>query len=175
MPSIYYHPAVNMPSPCRRHHAMNLPWPWEVAYRNAHSWHGRGTAGKRHGNGMACVNQTRPHYVNQMGKTQSNDLSERHGKRTAGEQQGNGMGTAWERHGNSIGTHCMCESAFMRCSEREVAMLCHLVRTFPKMSSIQIFIGHWIAYRKQENTHDLETLGKECLISSFFLYTTLLV
>jgi hypothetical protein len=30
-------------------------------------------------NGMACVNQTRPHYVNQMGKTQSNDLAERHG------------------------------------------------------------------------------------------------
>jgi hypothetical protein len=43
---------------------------------------------------MACVNQTRPHYVNQMGKTQPNDLAERHGR-----------GTAWERHG-------MCESAF---------------------------------------------------------------
>jgi hypothetical protein len=43
---------------------------------------------------MACVNQTRPHYVNQMGKTQSNDLAERHGR-----------GTAGERHG-------MCESAF---------------------------------------------------------------
>jgi hypothetical protein len=37
---------------------------------------------------MACVNQTRPHYVNQMGKTQSNDLAERHGR-----------GPAWERHG----------------------------------------------------------------------------
>jgi hypothetical protein len=32
---------------------------------------------------MACVNQTRPHYVNQMGKTQSNDLAERHGRGTA--------------------------------------------------------------------------------------------
>jgi hypothetical protein len=53
---------------------------------------------------MACVNQTRSHYVNQMGKTQSNDLAERHGRGTAGEQQGNGMGTAWERHGNSRGT-----------------------------------------------------------------------
>jgi hypothetical protein len=53
---------------------------------------------------MACVNQTRPHYVNKMGKTQSNDLAERHGRGTAGEQQRNGMGTARERHG-------MCESA----------------------------------------------------------------
>jgi hypothetical protein len=41
-----------------------------------------------HGNGMACVNRTRPHYVNQTGKTQSKALAERHG-----------MGTAWERHG----------------------------------------------------------------------------
>jgi hypothetical protein len=31
------------------------------------------------GNGMACVNQTRPHCVNQMGKTQSKPLEERHG------------------------------------------------------------------------------------------------
>jgi hypothetical protein len=30
-------------------------------------------------NGMACVNQTRPHCVNQMGKTQSNPAGERHG------------------------------------------------------------------------------------------------
>jgi hypothetical protein len=41
--------AVNMPSPCRSHHAMNLPWPWEVAFRKAYSWHGRGTAWERHG------------------------------------------------------------------------------------------------------------------------------
>jgi hypothetical protein len=52
-------------------------------------------AGERHGNSLACVNQTRQHYVNQMGKTQSNDLAERHGR-----------GTACERHG-------MCESAFI--------------------------------------------------------------
>jgi hypothetical protein len=36
-------------------------------------------AGERHGNGMAYVNQTRRHYVNQMGKTQSKPLAERHG------------------------------------------------------------------------------------------------
>jgi hypothetical protein len=36
------------------------------------------------GNGMACVNQTRRHCVNEMGKTQSKPLAEWHG-----------MGTAW--------------------------------------------------------------------------------
>jgi hypothetical protein len=35
------------------------------------------------GNGTACVNQTRPHYVNQIGKAQSKRLAERHGRRTA--------------------------------------------------------------------------------------------
>jgi hypothetical protein len=66
-----------------------------------------GMTGERNGNGMACVNQTRPHYVNKIGYTQSNDLAERHGRGTAGKRHGNGMGTAWERHG-------MCESAFRR-------------------------------------------------------------
>jgi hypothetical protein len=56
---------------------------------------GRGTAWKRRGNGVVCVNQTRPHCVNQMGNTQSEALVERHGRGTAGEWQGNGMGTAW--------------------------------------------------------------------------------
>jgi hypothetical protein len=50
--------------------------------------HVRGMARARHGRGMACVNQTRPHYLNQMGKTQSKPLAARHG-----------MGTAWARHG----------------------------------------------------------------------------
>jgi hypothetical protein len=34
-------------------------------------------------NGMACENQTRPHCVYQMGKTQSKPLAERHGRGTA--------------------------------------------------------------------------------------------
>jgi hypothetical protein len=55
----------------------------------------KGTLVAWQGNGMVCVNQTRPHCVNQMGKTQSTDLAERHGR-----------GTAGERHG-------VCESAFM--------------------------------------------------------------
>jgi hypothetical protein len=40
------------------------------------------------GNSMVCVNQTRPHCVNQMRKTQSKALAEC-----------NCRGTAWERHG----------------------------------------------------------------------------
>jgi hypothetical protein len=47
-----------------------------------------------HGRGMACVNQTQPHCVNQMGKTHSKYLAARYGR-----------GTAWARHG-------MCELAF---------------------------------------------------------------
>ena len=43
-----------------------------------------------HGRGMASVNQTRPHRVNQMGKTHSKPLA---------------AGMAGERH-------AMCESAF---------------------------------------------------------------
>ena len=40
-----------------------------------------------HGRGMASVNQTRPHCINQMGKTHSKPLAARHGR-------WNGMGTA---------------------------------------------------------------------------------
>jgi hypothetical protein len=44
--------------------------------------------------GMAGVNQTRPHCVNQMGKIHSKPLAARHGR-----------GMAWARH-------AMCESTF---------------------------------------------------------------
>jgi hypothetical protein len=47
-----------------------------------------------YGRGMTSVNQTRPHCVNQMGKTHSKPLAARHGR-----------GTARARH-------AMCESAF---------------------------------------------------------------
>ena len=46
-----------------------------------------------HGRGMASVNQTRPHYVNQIRKTHSKRLAARYGR-----------GTAWARH-------AMCVSA----------------------------------------------------------------
>jgi hypothetical protein len=57
--------------------------------------HGRIGSWTRHGRGMACVNQTRPHYVNEKGKTQSKHLVVRHGRGTAGARHGNDMGTAW--------------------------------------------------------------------------------
>ena len=47
-----------------------------------------------HGRGMASVNQTGSHCVNQMGKTHSKPIAARHAR-----------GTAWERH-------AVCESAF---------------------------------------------------------------
>ena len=53
-----------------------------------------------HGRGMASVNQTRPHCVNQMGKTLSKPLAARHGRETA-----------WARH-------AMCESAFKERAKR---------------------------------------------------------
>ena len=46
--------------------------------------------GTWHGHGMASVNQTRPHCVNQMGKTHSKPLAAGHGR-----------GTAWARHAMS--------------------------------------------------------------------------
>ena len=52
----------------------------------------RKTARSEHG--MASVNQTRPHSVNQMGKTHSKPLAVRHGR-----------GTTWARH-------AICESAY---------------------------------------------------------------
>jgi hypothetical protein len=56
--------------------------------------HGLKLLPERHGRGMACVNQTWLHCVNQMGKTQSKPLAARHGR-----------GMAWEWHG-------MCELPF---------------------------------------------------------------
>jgi hypothetical protein len=57
--------------------------------------------GAGHGRGMASVNQTRPHCVNQMAKTHSKPLAARHGKRRA-----------WARH-------AMCESAFKKQRRRK--------------------------------------------------------
>jgi hypothetical protein len=79
-----------------------VPWPREVAFRKTWSWHGTGAAWARHGRGMGaararhgrgmeCVNQTRPHCVNQIGKTQSKHFLARHGWETPWAQQGNGM------------------------------------------------------------------------------------
>jgi hypothetical protein len=55
-----------------------------------------GMVGAGHVRSMASVNRTRPHCVNQIGKTHSKPLAARHGR-----------GTAWARH-------AMFESAFIR-------------------------------------------------------------
>jgi hypothetical protein len=67
-----------MPFPCRSHAALCRYLEKSLSERD-----GRGKAWEQHGRGMACVDQTRPHCVNQMGKTQSKPLAERHGKGTA--------------------------------------------------------------------------------------------
>jgi hypothetical protein len=77
--------------PCRAHAALYRGLDKSVSER-----HGRA----RHGHSMACVNQTGPHCVNQMGKAQPKPLAARHGRGTAWAQHG--TGTAWKRHG-------MCE------------------------------------------------------------------
>jgi hypothetical protein len=65
---------ANSHIPCRSHVALCCGLEKSLSER-----HGRGMAWERHGRGMACVNQTRPHCVNQMGKTQFKPLAERHG------------------------------------------------------------------------------------------------
>src|SRR5215468_9564817 len=56
--------AVILPRPCHEPAVKGLLVAWQ-------------------GNSMVCVNQTRPHCVNQMGKTQSKPLEGRHGRGTA--------------------------------------------------------------------------------------------
>jgi hypothetical protein len=69
------------------YHAMPMPR-CAVALRSRFQ---NGTVVASHGRSMGCVNPTRPHCVNQMGKTQSKPLAARHGR-----------GTAWARHGNGM-------------------------------------------------------------------------
>ena len=62
--------------------------------------HGRSTAEVRHGQGIVCVNQTRPYCVNQMGKPHLNPW--RHGM--AGERHGQGMLCATHQSFRLMGT-----------------------------------------------------------------------
>jgi len=61
-----------------------VPWPSEERNGQSMAWAG-------HGHGMESVNQTRPHCVNQMGRTHSKPLAAQHGR-----------GTAWGRHGHGM-------------------------------------------------------------------------
>jgi hypothetical protein len=74
-----------MPFPCRSHAMLRrgLEKPLKAQ-------RGRGMAWERHRRGMTCLNQTRPHCVNHMGKTQSKPLMEWNGRKTARKGHGNG-------------------------------------------------------------------------------------
>ena len=84
--------AAPMPRPC---HALAMPFFSRPRHSVAVSQRPccvvalRRTACSVHG--MANVNQTRPHCVNQMGKTHCKLLAARHGR-----------GTAWARHGHGM-------------------------------------------------------------------------
>ena len=108
-----------MPFPCGVH-AMLLPC------RSSQGLEKNGMVRAWHVHGMASVNQTRPHCVNQMEKTHSKSLAAR---------QGNGMGAAWERH-------AMCESAltvegpqFGPCLLRDIFKL-GLYKIFSKLTQV---------------------------------------
>ena len=73
--SCLIHTCHAAPMPCSDHAVLLKATAWSA-------WHGRG---------MASVNQTRPHFVNQMGKTNSKHLAARHGR-----------GTVWDRHGHGM-------------------------------------------------------------------------
>ena len=75
-----------MPCPC---HASTMPFfsrpkhSTAVERRPCCDLEKNGMVGACHGQGMASVNQTRPHCVNQMGKTHSKPLAARHDRGTA--------------------------------------------------------------------------------------------
>ena len=81
-----------MPCPC---HAPTMPFFSRPLHRTAVERRpGSAVALRRtalYGYGMVCVNQTRPHCINQMGKTHSKPLASRRGR-----------GTAWAWHGNGM-------------------------------------------------------------------------
>jgi hypothetical protein len=56
-----------------------------------HSLEENSMVGAWQGHGMASVNQTWPHCVNQVGKTHSKPLAAQHGRGTAWVQHGHGM------------------------------------------------------------------------------------
>jgi hypothetical protein len=69
---------ANSHIPCRSHAAL-----CRGLARSLSEWNIRGMAGERHGTATACLNQTRPHCINQMGNTLSKPLTERQGRGTA--------------------------------------------------------------------------------------------
>jgi len=83
------------------------------------------------------VNQTRPHCVNQMGKTHSKPLAARHGR-----------GTAWARH-------AMCESAL-----RELRKNIPVFQSGGWAMKYQVGIAGWIPQRRLLQRS--RKMNKEC-------------
>jgi len=91
-----------------------------------------------HGRGMASANQTRPHCVNQMGKTHSKPLVAWHGR-----------GTAWARH-------AMCESA-LTLYRRSTG--CYILRPSPYRTVNTFHLGY-----KNQSVYALSGASR-CLFS----------
>jgi hypothetical protein len=91
-----------------------------------------------HGHGMASVNQTRPHGVNQMGKTHSKHLAARHDR-----------GPAWARH-------AMCESALR--DDQGFAAVCSLVCTEQQNADRNTYECNLYDVPRSEERR----VGKEC-------------
>ena len=75
------HTCHAMPMPCSCH-APTMPFfsrPQQSTAVQCCGIEKNGMVGAWHGHGMASVNQTRPHCVNQMGNTHSKPLAPRHG------------------------------------------------------------------------------------------------
>jgi hypothetical protein len=68
----------------------------DISVYHADFHEGHGTVGEWQERGIACVSQTRPQCINQMGKTQSKPLAARRFRGTAWAQHGHSMGTAWQ-------------------------------------------------------------------------------
>ena len=90
---------VPMPCPCRAHAVLCRGFDKSLSEP-----HGRSTAWALQVHGVASVDQTRPHCVNQMGKTKSKPLAAGHVRGTAWARYGHGMGTVWAQYGHGMGT-----------------------------------------------------------------------
>ena len=105
------------------------------------------------GHGMASVNQTRPHHVNQMGKTHSKPLVARHG-----------MGTAWA-------WHAMCESALNQPHLVEKCSL-NMWRTDCSLSTLQSCSTFWrvpvlqpaATHQIKGSLHDVIAIDHSCFV-----------
>ena len=97
--------------------------------------------------GMASVNQTRQHCVNQMGKTHSKPLAAWHGR-----------GTAWARH-------AMCESALI------LQKLALSKRMIEVPDHVYVFYGYRVIFCRQGHIYDPVLLSQDRNYTCFLLLT----